>query len=133
MLNTLVLLVSLVLIGQAALSLYLSLYTWMTPARFRKTQAPVSFEEPQLTFTALLPCRHEEKVIRQTIGKIARVNYPREKLEIIVVTAADDVDTIEQAYLGAKDHPEHNIRIVTFTDGPINKPHGLNVALRQSN
>lgn len=133
MLNTLVMVVSLVLIGQAALSLYLSLYTWMTPARFRKSQAPTTFEAPQLTFTALLPCRHEEKVIRQTIGKVARVNYPGNKFEIIVVTAADDVDTIEQAYLGAKDNPNHNIRIVTFTDGPINKPHGLNVALAQSN
>lgn len=133
MLSTLVLVVSLFLIGQAALSLYLSLYTWMTPARFRKTQAPATFEEPSLTFTALLPCRHEEKVIRQTIGRVANVNYPASKFEIIVVTAADDVDTIEQAYLGAKDNPHHNIRIVTFTDGPINKPHGLNVALGQSN
>ncbi len=133
MLSLVVVFTSLFLIGQAALSLYLSLYTWLTPARGQRTKSPTEFELPQLTFTALLPCRHEEKVIRHTINKVARMNYPADKFEILIVCSYDDTETIDEAYLGALDNPGHNIRVITFNDGPINKPHGLNVALAQSN
>ena len=41
--------------------------------------------------------RHEEDVIQATIDRVARTDYPRRLVQIIVVCSADDVGTIERA------------------------------------
>jgi hypothetical protein len=62
-----VLLISLILLVQAALSLYLMLYSWEYPERLYSSSAPASYLSPRLSFSVLLPARHEEAVIQATI------------------------------------------------------------------
>ncbi|HET7042091.1 MAG TPA: hypothetical protein VFI13_08720, partial [Gemmatimonadales bacterium] len=89
--------VSLVLTVQAVYTLYMMLYTWDQAEVSRLTRAPERFIPPSLSFTAIVPARHEEQVIATTIERIARSHYPRELLQVLVVCSADDQETIAAA------------------------------------
>jgi glycosyltransferase XagB len=126
----LVLGLSILLAAQGAYTLYLMLYTWAHPDRMAAASSPKEFAAPTLHFTALLPCKNEEAVIADTIRRVWDACYPKELLEVVVVCEHTDHGTIAEAERAARhiDHP--NVRVVTFNDKPVNKPHGLNVALR---
>jgi cellulose synthase/poly-beta-1,6-N-acetylglucosamine synthase-like glycosyltransferase len=130
--NVAIMMLAAALSVQGFFTLYLMLYTWWEPERLARSSSPPSFSPAQISFTALLPARHEEAVIAQTIQRVWNANYPKQLLEVIVVCEHDDVGTIQEAEraLAAINHP--NARLAVFNEGPINKPHGLNVALRQS-
>jgi cellulose synthase/poly-beta-1,6-N-acetylglucosamine synthase-like glycosyltransferase len=120
---------------QAAYTVYLMLYTWDQPDELRAASVPSSFEPPKLTFTVLLPARHEEEVIQQTIERVLSANYPAEFLETMVICEAGDTGTITQAQAKIDQLRREralNVRVVTFDDLPINKPHGLNIGFGQS-
>ncbi|GAA0741659.1 hypothetical protein GCM10010199_67520 [Dactylosporangium roseum] len=126
-------LISLLLTVQAAHALYLMIYTWDQPEADAKARVPDQRVTPQLSFTAILPARHEEEVIQATIARAASADYPPHLVQILVVCSADDVGTIEQAQAQIarlRQLGRGNVDVVVFDDGPINKPHGLNTALR---
>ena len=121
---------SVVVTFQSAHVLYMTMYTYNIPPS--DSGAPEHFQPPRLSFTVMLPARHEEPVIGTTIGRVAQANYPPGLLQILVVCAADDQGTIAKAQekiteLGRRG--ARNVSLVVFHDGPINKPHGLNAAL----
>jgi glycosyltransferase XagB len=123
-------LVSVLVTIQSAHTLYLTLYTWDRPPA--EAQAPESFLPPKLSFTVMLPARHEEAVIKTTIGRFAEVNYPPDLIQVLVVCSADDHGTIAEAERKITELERQglgNFSMVVFSDGPINKPHGLNAAL----
>ena len=63
------------------------------------------------------------------------LNYPRELVQILVVIEAGDNGTIAevQAKLAElRAQGIEHVRLITFDDPPINKPHGLNVGLQQA-
>lgn len=126
------LVVSTTLTIQAAISLYMMIYTWDQPTAGQAAQAPETFDPPRRSFTVLLPARHEEKVIRNTIRRIAQANYPSALLQIIVICSADDTGTIDRAETEAaqlRDQGFTDVMVATFAEPPVNKPHGLNVGL----
>jgi cellulose synthase/poly-beta-1,6-N-acetylglucosamine synthase-like glycosyltransferase len=126
-------LISLLLTVQAAHALYLMIYTWDQPEANAKARVPDERATPQLSFTAILPARHEEEVIQATIARAASADYPPHLVQILVVCSADDVGTIEQAQAQVaqlRAVGRTNVDVVVFDDQPINKPHGLNTALR---
>ncbi|MET7418365.1 glycosyltransferase [Dactylosporangium sp. NPDC005555] len=130
---TILTLISLVLTVQAAHALYLMIYTWDQPEAGAKARVPDQRATPVLSFTAILPARHEEEVIQHTIARAASADYPPHMVQILVVCSADDVGTIEQAQAQVnrlRAMGRTNVEVVVFDDGPINKPHGLNTALR---
>ncbi len=127
--------VSLALTAQSAYSAALMLYAWEDDEKLKRNRVPASFEPPRHHFTVMLPARHEEQVIQQTIQRTVELNYPRELVQILVVIEAGDGGTIaevraKQAELAAQGITR--VRLITFDDPPINKPHGLNVALRHA-
>jgi glycosyltransferase XagB len=125
-------LVSLVLTVQAAHSLYLMIYTWDQPEAEALATVPEVRAAPALSFTAIVPARHEEDVIQVTIDRVAHVDYPIRLVQVIVVCSADDVGTIERAAATIdrlRAEGRDNVELVVFDDKPINKPHGLNAAL----
>jgi cellulose synthase/poly-beta-1,6-N-acetylglucosamine synthase-like glycosyltransferase len=132
LLDNAVLLVSLALTVHGGLTLYLMLYTWWRPERLSATHSPATYETPGLRFTALIPARHEEEVIAETIGRVWNANYPHDLLEIVVVCERGDLATIAEAQRTVDAFGHANVRVEVFGDGPINKPHGLNVGLRHS-
>lgn len=123
--------VSVVLTAQAAFTLGLMLYTWARPERLEESASPDEHLPPQLSFSAILPARHEEGVIGHTVRQVWHSNYPEELLEVVVVCEEGDRGTIEEAEEAAADIGHPNVRVVAFAagDGPVNKPRGLNVAL----
>lgn len=126
---------SIIVIVQAAYTVYLMIYTWDQPDIYAAAAAPKEFLPPQKSFTVLLPARHEEDVIQSTIERVVSSNYPLDLMEVFVICEAGDQGTIEKARekiqeLAAK--RISNIRLVTFDDRPINKPHGLNVGFKLS-
>jgi cellulose synthase/poly-beta-1,6-N-acetylglucosamine synthase-like glycosyltransferase len=128
---TFIAVVSIVLTAQAAFTLGLMLYTWARPERLEESASPDEYLPPQLSFSAILPARHEEGVIGHTVRQVWESNYPEELLEVVVVCEEGDRGTIEEAAEAAADIGHPNVRVITFAagDGPVNKPRGLNVAL----
>jgi len=124
--------ISLLLGLQSGYSVLLLLYAWEESSHQRQNRAPESFEAPSVSFTILLPARHEEAVIQDTIQRIASLNYPAELMEVLVVVEVGDEGTV--AAVNAKlDELSRTagcqVRLLAFDDRPINKPHGLNVGL----
>ncbi len=120
---------------QAAYTVYLMVYTWDQPEAYAASAAPRTFEPPAVSFTVLLPARHEEEVIKQTITRVVTANYPSELLQTMVICEAGDTGTIARAQEKVDELTQqgaYNVRVVTFDDRPINKPHGLNVGFSQA-
>ncbi|MDQ3910307.1 MAG: glycosyltransferase [Actinomycetota bacterium] len=128
----LILLLSLILTAQAIFTVGFMLYAWARPERLEETSSPDTYLPPSLGFSAILPARHEEGVIGHTMHRVWEADYPKELLEIVVVCQKRDVETIAEAERAAAEIGDPNVRVVTFEGGPINKPHGLNVALGET-
>jgi len=125
-------LTSVLLSVQAAHVLYMMLYTWQQPEAEELAKGPDTFQPPELSFTVMLPARHEEDVIQTTIDRAVRADYPSELLEVFVICSEDDTGTIEKAEEKIAELSReglHNVEVVVFNDKPVNKPHGLNAAL----
>ncbi len=132
---TAALIFSILVTAQAVYTVYLMIYTWDQPEAFANSTAPSSFEPPRKSFTVLLPARHEEDVIKETIGRVVTANYPAEMLQTIVICEAGDVGTISRAQEKIAEITRErpiSARVATFDDLPINKPHGLNIGFAQS-
>jgi len=114
------------------LSLHLMLYSWEDPERLGASSAPSSFLSPRLSFAVLLPARHEEAVIYETIKRIWSAHYPSHLLEIVVVCHTDDTGTIAEVQRAIRDSGSQRIRVETFSAPPISKPHGLNVGFQRT-
>jgi cellulose synthase/poly-beta-1,6-N-acetylglucosamine synthase-like glycosyltransferase len=124
--------VSVLLAAQSGYSAALTLYAWEDDEKLRRNRVPETFEPPKQRFTLLLPARHEEEVIQDTIQRMVELNYPRELVQILVVIEAGDHGTIakvDEKLSVLRRHGIRNVRLITFDDPPINKPHGLNVGL----
>ncbi len=130
--SILVSVVALVLFAQSLFSLHLMLYSWEDTGRLEASRGPRSFLTPRLSFSVLLPARHEETVIYDTITRVASADYPAHLLEIVVVCHTDDDGTIAEGLRAARALPSHSIRVETFSGLPINKPRGLNIGFART-
>ncbi len=120
---------SLFLTIQGCITLCWMLYAWEDPTYAKTHKSPTSYEPPTHSFTALIPARHEERVIRDTIKAVHMIQYPEEKKEILILCRTDDQKTIQKANKTIQKLNSPHIRLVTFDDFPINKPHSLNKGL----
>jgi cellulose synthase/poly-beta-1,6-N-acetylglucosamine synthase-like glycosyltransferase len=108
------------------------LYAWEDEEKPRRNSVPDVFEPPGHSFTLLLPARHEEAVIQDTIQRVVDLRYPPQLVQILVVIEAGDAGTIakvEEKLAQLRALGCQAGELVTFDDPPINKPHGLNVCL----
>lgn len=80
-------------------------------------------------YSVLVPCYQEPSVVEQLVAALDRLDYPDDKLEILVVLEADDFETIaaaREAIAGP------HIRIVEVPPAePRTKPKALNYALTE--
>lgn len=138
-----IIVVTIILLPQGIFTLYYMTYTWVHPKRLEQSASPREFYEPQHSFTALVPARKEEAVIYQTVQAVNGINYPDHLKEtLILIRDEDDDETIAEAKRAIEDirrsyeergeaYPD-NVHLITFTDGPKNKPNGLNRGYRAS-
>lgn len=125
-------LVSIFLAAQGLYALFLMLYAWEDPERSESDKSPNTFHSPTLSFTALVPVRHEENVIEDTLRAISSFAYPSHLMETIVICSADDVGTIKAVNTAISKLNTGNISLTIYSELPINKPHGLNEALKNA-
>ncbi len=126
------LLVIMLMAVQAIFNIRLRLFIWEIPEYAFLNHAPNVYREPCLSFTILLPARHEERVYRETIEKIYDLNYPKELMQIIAICREDDLDTIAEARATIDELGDPNVQLLIFNDEPVNKPHSLNLGLQIS-
>jgi glycosyltransferase XagB len=134
-LEGLLILFSFAMTGQALYTVYMMIYTWDQPEAYKAARAPETFSEPSKSFTVLLPARHEELVIQQTIDRVVRARYPHRLMEVVVICESGDAGTIAKAQEKIDELARQgitNVRLAIFNDRPINKPHGLNVGFNQT-
>jgi cellulose synthase/poly-beta-1,6-N-acetylglucosamine synthase-like glycosyltransferase len=118
--------------AQCLYNLRLRLFIWERPERETLNKSPAQFCAPSLSFTVLLPARHEEDVIAATIAKVCAANYPKELLQILVICEAGDTGTIATVREKVAQLDTERVQLIVFSDGPINKPHGLNKGLEMA-
>lgn len=124
--------VSLVYLFQSFFNLYLMLYVWEDARELRSNQAPSEYANPELRFSLIVPARDEAAVIADTLEGINQIKYPLGMVETLVVCRRDDQPTIQAVQTFLNQTQAASIKLVVFDDHPINKPHGLNVALAQA-
>ena len=113
-------------------SAMLMLYAWEDEEKVRRNNVPDSFDPPRHRFTVLLPARHEEEVIKDTMQRVADLAYPPELVQVLIVIEAGDHGTIakvEEKLAELRAAGRGGVELITFDDPPINKPHGLNIGL----
>jgi cellulose synthase/poly-beta-1,6-N-acetylglucosamine synthase-like glycosyltransferase len=98
--------------------------SWRTPRAIGQMPFPTP-DEPRLSFSLLVPARHEEAVLGDTVRRLLTQSHP--DFEVIVIVGDDDPDTAAVAReLSAEDS---RVRVVVDDSVPKNKPKALNRAL----
>ena len=124
--STLVL-VAVLLTAIAVTTLWWMLHAWRSTGHLKDTGFSSVPRSPELSFTLLVPGRHEEEVMGQTLDKLATQDHP--DFEIIAIVGHDDPGTERVVREAAARHP-HLIKVVVDDSVPKNKPKALNKALK---
>lgn len=102
-------------------------------ARRTKTSAKVRIvpDERLLKVTILVPAYNEAKVIRKTLGTLQGIEYPDDKLEILIINPKSTDNTSQIAHEIAQ-RSKRNIKVLDATNGfdVHGKPRALNYALK---
>jgi len=98
--------------------------SWRTPHALGQMPFPEP-DEPRLSFSLLVPARHEEVVLGDTIRRLLSQKHP--DFEVIVIVGDDDEGTAAVARELSWEDPR--VRVVVDDSVPKNKPKALNRAL----
>jgi len=98
--------------------------SWRTPRALKQMPFPEP-DEPRLSFSLIVPARHEEAVLADTVHRLLTQDHP--DLEVIVVVGDDDPGTTAVADDLAR--ADRRVRVVVDDSVPKNKPKALNRAL----
>ncbi|MGE2721541.1 glycosyltransferase [Mycolicibacterium celeriflavum] len=118
--------VSLLLFVIAATTLWWMLHAWHSPEALSGTGFRRRSATRPWSFSLLLPARHEQDVLGDTIDALARLDHPA--YEVIVIIGHDDPETERVARAAAARH-RRTVRVVIDDNIPKNKPKALNTAL----
>jgi cellulose synthase/poly-beta-1,6-N-acetylglucosamine synthase-like glycosyltransferase len=96
-------------------------------ARHRTVVDPPVPDHELPRYTILVPVYREANIIGNLMSNLAALDYPEEKLEILVLLESDDTETIEAA---RNARPPETVRLVVVPDAqPKTKPKACNVGL----
>jgi glycosyltransferase XagB len=118
------LVMTIVLFVVAAPTLAWMLDSWRTPHAVGQMPFPEP-DETQLSFSLIVPARHEETVLDHTVRGLLKQDH--EWLEVIVVVGDDDPGT--EAVARALASESDRVQVVVDSSQPKNKPKALNRAL----
>lgn len=116
--------VTFVLIVIAFSTLVWMVDTWRTPEAVAQGLFPAA-KAPRLSFSLLVPARHEQRVLGSTVGLLLEQDHP--DFEVIVIVGHDDPETAAVAYQLAEGDPR--VQVVVDEHLEKNKPRALNTAL----
>jgi cellulose synthase/poly-beta-1,6-N-acetylglucosamine synthase-like glycosyltransferase len=119
-------LLALLMTAVASTTLWWMLHAWKTPETLRSTSFRRRDHVPSRSFSLLVPARHEEAVLGQTLDSLAEIDHP--DFEVLAIIGHDDPGTETVARAAAARHPGV-VRVVIDSNVPKNKPKALNTAL----
>ena len=117
---------SVTLFGIASATVWWMLHAWSDPDTYEATGFASRAGLPTLSFSLLVPARHEQAVLEQTLEQLVNLDYPL--FEVIAIVGHDDEETAAVAQTVARRHPD-TVRVAVDTNWPKNKPKALNTAL----
>ena len=117
--------VSLALFWMAAFTLWWQMHAWRTPEVLASTRFSRPDGDEHVSFSLLLPARHEQAVLDHTIQRLLESTHT--DFEIIVIVGHDDPETTAVAEKAAEGDPR--VRVVVDTHDKKNKPKAMNTAL----
>ncbi|TGO05214.1 glycosyltransferase [Serinibacter arcticus] len=120
--------IALLLLVLSLSTLVLATYAWWDPEARATTGFPATGGAEELSFSILVPCRHEsEGVMRATLAALLAQSH--RDVEVIISVGHDDPDTRATAELLARERPD---RVRVSVDGAAvkSKPRQLNTALQ---
>ena len=126
LLNGVLVVLSLGLFTVASTTLWWMLHAWRSPDALAATGFRRRAAGAPRSFSLLVPARHEQDVLGDTIDALARLDHP--KYEVIVIIGHDDPETEFVAREAAARYPRI-VRVVVDRNVPKNKPQALNTAL----
>jgi cellulose synthase/poly-beta-1,6-N-acetylglucosamine synthase-like glycosyltransferase len=124
--SVLIAVVSLLLFGVAMATVWWMLHAWRDPGTLTSTGFEEDAGPPELSFSLLVPARHEAAVLEETLEQLLRLDHPA--FEVLAIVGHDDDATAAVARAVADRHPEQ-VRVVVDRNWPKNKPKALNTAL----
>lgn len=96
-----------------------------------RTQRPPALREDELpAYTVIVPLHDEANVVPSLVRYLSRLDYPADRLEILLVCETRDDSTIDAVRVAI---PDGRFRLVIVPNGePQTKPRACNVALAQA-
>lgn len=111
-----------------ALLATLRLVAALTPRRV--VAAPALPDDALPAYTVLAPLYKEASVAAELVANLGRIDYPRDRLQVLVVLEADDGETISAFH--ALDLPAFIQVLIVPPGGPKTKPRACNHALERA-
>jgi cellulose synthase/poly-beta-1,6-N-acetylglucosamine synthase-like glycosyltransferase len=100
-------------------------YETMEPVTRQEVEALQDKDLPM--YTILVPVYKEANIVGKLVSNLSSLDYPPEKLEILLLMEEDDQETIEAA---RRSNPPGTVTMVIIPDGqPKTKPKACNVGL----
>jgi len=93
-------------------------FFYVSPAKGKKH---LSYE-PTVSF--VIPCKNEEKAIYKTISTCFEVNYPKEKIEVIVINDGSNDNTLDEMLRAKKNYRDRSMTVVDWKTNR-GKRHGM--------
>jgi len=87
----------------AVVTLWWQLHAWRTPDVLSSTGFSGSPITPQHSFSLLVPARHEQAVLGETLRRLAAVDHP--DVEVVAIIGHDDPETHAVAEQVAREQP----------------------------
>jgi cellulose synthase/poly-beta-1,6-N-acetylglucosamine synthase-like glycosyltransferase len=112
--------------GIATVTLWWTVHAWRTPETLAGTRFAKPDSDHELSFSLLLPARHEEAVLAHTVARMLESTHT--DYEIVVIVGHDDPGTTAVAERLARQRPDR-VRVVVDHHAKKNKPRALNTAL----
>lgn len=94
------------------------------PANLKPTRHPLP------RYTVLVPLASEERVVPQLINALTKLDYPADRLQIVIITEAADAPT--RAAVARERPPPHFQNVIVPEGEPRTKPRALNYALPEA-
>lgn len=96
-------------------------------ARVRPEEIAALSDEELPVYTVLVPVFREARIVGRLVENLGRLDYPTEKLEVIILVEEEDSETRDA--IAASDPPAHFLVVTVPKGTPQTKPRACNVGL----
>lgn len=96
-------------------------------ARVRADEIAALRDEELPMYTVLVPVFREARIVGRLVENLGRLDYPTEKLEVIILVEEEDAETRDA--IAESDPPSHFIVVTVPKGSPQTKPRACNVGL----